>query len=174
MKISENISKKIIDIEPDEWDQIFFTNVKPAYLVVKKLYDQMKQGACSVINISSVHSIATSKNIAAYAATKGALLSLTRAMALEFADDAIRVNAVLPGAIDTKMLRSGLQRGHLKNANIEDQLSELAAKHPLKRIGEPTDVASLIYFLADKEKSSFITGQAFVVDGGATSRLSTE
>ena len=127
-----------------------------------------------MVNVSSVHAVATSVNIATYAASKGGLLALTRAMAIEFAPDNIRVNAILPGAVDTPMLRSGLQRGHLAGSEITDRLDNLARKTVNGRIGEPREIAHAIYFLADSTQSSFMTGQALVVDGGATARLSTE
>jgi NAD(P)-dependent dehydrogenase (short-subunit alcohol dehydrogenase family) len=95
-------------------------------------------------------------------------------MAIEFAPNNIRVNAVLPGAVDTPMLRSGLERGHLTGKSMVDRLDNLAKKTVNGRIGTPEEIAHAIYFLADSEKSSFMTGQALVVDGGATARLSTE
>ena len=119
-------------------------------------------------------SVATSANIAAYAASKGGLLALTRAMAIEFAPDNIRVNAVLPGAVDTPMLRAGLGRGHVGQGDLQSRLDNLARKTVNGRVGQPEEIASAIYFLADDTQSSFMTGQALVVDGGATARLSTE
>ncbi len=127
-----------------------------------------------MVNVSSVHAIQTSANIAAYAASKGGLLALTRAMAIEFAPDNIRVNAILPGAVDTQMLRSGLGRGHVGDGNINQRLENLARKTVSGKVGLPEEIAAAIHFLADQEQSSFMTGQALVVDGGATARLSTE
>ena len=127
------------------------------------------------MNVSSVHAIATSANIAAYAASKGAMLALTRALAIELASNNIRVNAVLPGAVDTPMLHSGLSRGHLWGDNIVDLVEQLGSKHVIGRVGQPQEIAQAIYFLADQSRSSFMTGQeGLVVDGGATCRLSTE
>ncbi|HEY3310218.1 MAG TPA: SDR family oxidoreductase, partial [Anaerolineales bacterium] len=125
-------------------------------------------------NTSSVHAVATSVNISAYAASKGGLLALTRAMAIEFAPDNIRVNAILPGAVDTPMLRAGMNRGHLSGDDIHVRLENLARKTVNGRIGQPEEIAHAIYFLADNTQSSFMTGQAMIVDGGATARLSTE
>jgi glucose 1-dehydrogenase len=102
------------------------------------------------------------------------LLALTRAMAIEFAKDNIRVNAVLPGAVDTPMLRAGLERGHLGGISVHERLENLARKTVNGRVGKPEEIAHTIYFLADSSQSSFITGQALIVDGGATARLSTE
>ncbi len=168
------ISKNITNLSIEDWDKTFAINVRPTFLLAKLLYPLLKNGEASIVNISSVHAVATSKNVSAYASSKGALLTLTRAMALEFREDGIRVNAVLPGATDTPMLRDGLNRGHLKGVNIEQKLKELAKKHPLSRIGKPEEIAETILFLADNKKSSFITGQSFVVDGGAIAKLSTE
>jgi NAD(P)-dependent dehydrogenase (short-subunit alcohol dehydrogenase family) len=95
-------------------------------------------------------------------------------MAIEFARDQIRVNAILPGAVDTEMLRSGLGRGHVRSKSVEDDLRELGGRTVMGRVGEPEEIAAAIYFLADAEQSSFMTGNALVVDGGATARLSTE
>jgi glucose 1-dehydrogenase len=95
-------------------------------------------------------------------------------MAIEFAPDNIRVNAILPGAVDTPMLRAGLSRGHVSGGTVLDRLENLARKTVNGRVGQPMEIASAIYFLADSTQSSFMTGQALVVDGGATARLSTE
>jgi NAD(P)-dependent dehydrogenase (short-subunit alcohol dehydrogenase family) len=124
--------------------------------------------------MSSVHAVATSANIAAYAASKGGLLAFTRALAIEFAPDNIRVNAVLPGAVDTPMLRAGMNRGHVSGGDITTRLDNLARKTVNGRIGKPEEIAHAVYFLADENQSSFMTGQALIVDGGATARLSTE
>ena len=95
-------------------------------------------------------------------------------MAIEFANDNIRVNAILPGAVDTPMLRAGLNREHVKGEDIHARLENLASKTVNGRVGNPEEIAHAIYFLADGKQSSFITGQALIVDGGATARLSTE
>lgn len=168
------ISKKIKYLTEKDWDKTFAVNVKSIFILAKFFYPLLTKSQGSIVNISSGHAIVTSQNISAYASSKGAVLSLTRAMALEFAKDGIRVNAVLPGAVDTSMLRNGLNRGHLKGKNIESKLKELAQRTPLLRIGRPHEIAETIFFLADNKKSSFITGQAFIVDGGALAKLSTE
>ena len=142
--------------------------------MVKEAFSLLKNARGSIVNSSSVHAVATSKNIAAYAASKGGMVALTRAMAIEFADAGVRVNAILPGAVDTQMLREGLSRGHAKGSNIEDQLNNLGQRTVMGRVGDPREIAQSILFLADEEQSSFITGHAMVVDGGATIRLSTE
>lgn len=168
------ICKPLIDTVPEEWDQIMAVNLRSVYLGVRALYPFMRNQPGAIVNVSSVHAVATSSNIAAYAASKGALVALTRAMSLELAPDNIRVNSVLPGAVDTGMLREGLDRGHLKGEDLTGKLQALALRTPLGRIGKPEEIAQSILFLADNDRSSFITGQTLVVDGGATARLSTE
>jgi NAD(P)-dependent dehydrogenase (short-subunit alcohol dehydrogenase family) len=168
------VAKGIVDTSVDEWDITMAVNVKAAFLAVKYGHALLAaEGGC-VVNVSSVHAIASSPNMAAYAASKGALLALTRALAVELAPQKIRVNAVMPGAVDTDMLRAGLGRGHAGDGDVEAQLAALAARTVIGRIGRADEIASMIYFLADTAQSSFVTGQAFVIDGGATARLSTE
>ncbi|HEX7973844.1 MAG TPA: SDR family oxidoreductase [Anaerolineales bacterium] len=86
----------------------------------------------------------------------------------------MRANAVLPGAVDTPMLRASMSRGNLTGGNLPDRLENLARKTVNGRVGQPEEIARAIYFLADSSQSSFITGQGLIVDGGATARLSTE
>ncbi len=169
------IAKPLLETSVDEWDSVMAANLRSVFLSVKLAYPLLKaEGGGAVVNVSSVHAIQTSANIAAYAASKGGLLALTRAMAIEFANDDIRVNAILPGAVDTPMLRAGLGRGHVGGKDIHQRLENLARKTVNGRVGRPEEIAHAIYFLADASQSSFMTGQALVVDGGATARLSTE
>ncbi len=169
------INKPLIETAVEDWDAVMAANLRSAFLGVKLAHPLLKsRGGAAVVNVSSVHAIQTSVNITAYAASKGGLLALTRAMAIEFAPDNIRANAVLPGAVDTPMLRAGLGRGHLGGDNMQDRLDNLARKTVNGRVGTPEEIAHAIYFLADNEQSSFMTGQALVIDGGATARLSTE
>ncbi len=169
------IAKPLIETTVEEWDAVMAANLRSVFLGVKLAYPLLKaQGGAAVVNVSSVHAIQTSANIAAYAASKGGMLALTRAMAIEFAPDNIRVNAILPGAVDTPMLRAGLDRGHVGHGNMQERLDNLARKTVSGKVGKPEEIAHAIYFLADNEQSSFMTGQALVVDGGATARLSTE
>jgi glucose 1-dehydrogenase len=169
------IAKPILKTAVEEWDAVMAANLRSVFLGVKLAHPLLKaRGGGAVVNVSSVHAIQTSANIAAYAASKGGLLALTRAMAIEFASDEIRVNAILPGAVDTQMLRAGLGRGHVGDGDMKARLENLARKTVSGKVGLPEEIASAIYFLADNEQSSFMTGQALVVDGGATARLSTE
>jgi NAD(P)-dependent dehydrogenase (short-subunit alcohol dehydrogenase family) len=168
------ICKPLINTTPEEWDTIMATNLRSVYLSIYYLHSLMPNNRGAIVNVSSVHAIATSANIAAYAATKGGLLSLTRALAIELAPYKIRVNAILPGAVDTPMLYEGLKRGHLIGMDIEQQIEYLSNRHLVGRIGRPEEIAQGILFLADNNLSSFMTGQILIMDGGATAKLSTE
>lgn len=169
------ITRPLVETSVEEWDQVMASNLRSVFLGAKLAYPLLvAAGGGAIVNVSSVHAVATSANIAAYAASKGGLLALTRAMAIEFAPQNIRVNAILPGAVDTPMLRAGLNRGHVGGESMSDRLENLARKTVNGRVGQPQEIASAIYFLADARQSSFMTGQALIVDGGATARLSTE
>ena len=168
------ICKPLVDTEPHEWDKLIDCNLRSVYLCIKYGHPLMKMKGGAIVNVSSIHALATSVNISSYAASKGAVLALTRALAIELAEDNIRVNAVLPGAVDTPMLHSGLERCFHEDNDIQNQLLSLSRKHVIKRIGRPDEIGQAIYFLSDEKRSSFITGQGLVVDGGALSRLSTE
>ncbi|GAB1469249.1 SDR family NAD(P)-dependent oxidoreductase [Chloroflexota bacterium] len=169
------VAKPLVETTVEEWDAVMAANLRSVFLGVKLAHPLLKAGnGGAIVNVSSVHAVQTSANIAAYAASKGGLLALTRAMAIEFASDNIRVNAILPGAVDTPMLRAGLGRGHAGSGDVQERLDNLARKTVNGRVGTPAEIAHTIYFLADNEQSSFMTGQAIIVDGGATARLSTE
>lgn len=168
------VCKPSIEMSILEWDQIMAVNIRAAFQLSQLSYPLLKESQGSIVNVSSVHAIATSKNIAAYATSKGALVALSRALAVEWGSDSIRVNAVLPGAVETSMLNAGLNRGHLDQTNIQEQIQQLSDKTAMKRIGQPEEIAQSILFLADKQSSAFITGQTLVIDGGAISKLSTE
>ena len=167
--------KPILDTTVEEWDEVMASNLRSVFLGSKLAHPFLKAGdGGAIVIVSSVHAICTSANIASYAASKGGLLALTRAMAIEFAQDNIRVNAVLPGAIDTPMLRASMERDGLSGGDMLDRLENLARKTVNGRVGQPEEIAHAIYFLADSKQSSFMTGNSLVVDGGATARLSTE
>ena len=168
------VCKPLVETTPQEWDGVMGVNLRSVYLAVRYLYPLMRGGGGAVVNVSSVHAVATSANIAAYAASKGGMLALTRALAIELARDKIRVNAVLPGAVETTMLYAGLSRGHLQGEGVAELVEQLGSKHVMGRVGQPGEIAEAIYFLADGGRSAFVTGQSLVVDGGAIARLSTE
>lgn len=168
------ITKPIVETSAEEWDAVQAVNLRAPFLLTRALYPKIKQAKGAVVHVSSVHALMTSAEIGAYAASKGGLLALTRAMAIEFARDEVRVNAVLPGATDTPMLDAGLGRGAADEKAKQALKQDLAGKVDLKRIAAPEEIATVIYFLTDPAQSAYITGQPIVVDGGATAHLSTE
>lgn len=169
------LAKALLDTTPEEWDQLMASNVRSAYFAVRYVHPFLRlSDAPAIVNVASVHALATSRNIGAYAASKGALLALTRALAVEFASDGIRVNAVVPGAVDTPMLRAGLERGHVEGESPQGRLDALSARITAGRIARPEEIASVILFLADGRCSSYVTGEALVADGGVLARLSSE
>lgn len=168
------IAKPLLETTLAEWDALMDVNLRAIFYSIQQAFPLLKPVEGAIVNVSSVHAVATSADIASYAASKGALLALTRAMAIEFAPDNVRVNAILPGAVDTPMLDAGLSRGHISGSTLEDRKADLARKTVIGRVGTPEEIATAVYFLADNEQSSFMTGQPLIVDGGATIRLSTE
>lgn len=171
--VGVQICKPVVEMETEEWDETMASNLRSVFLAVKHAHDLLSPGG-AIVNVGSVHSEATSSEIAAYAASKGGVAAFTRALSIELADDGIRVNAVLPGAVDTKMLRDGLQRDHAKGKSIQEKIRSLGDRHVIGRIGRPEEIGEAILFLADDDRSSFVTGHALTADGGATARLSTE
>lgn len=167
------VNKPLLQTTDDEWALVMNTNVRGAFECMRGLMEPLSQGTGAVVNVASVHAIATSQNISAYAASKGALVALTRAAAVELAHAGIRCNALLPGAVDTPMLRDGLSRRPHPDGP-DGNLQELRDRTPLQMVASAEEIAKSILFLADNDRSPYITGQSLVADGGATARLSTE
>ncbi|MEM9717683.1 MAG: glucose 1-dehydrogenase [Bacteroidota bacterium] len=144
------------------WDKTFEVGVKSIYLVSKFSVPEIrKQGGGAIVNITSVQGIRSQPNVSAYAASKGAVIALTRSMAMDYAKENIRVNAICPGSIDTPLLRFGAA----EHGPLEEVLQDWGAKHPIGRIGKPEEIAETAMFLCSPQ-ASFIHGQSIVVDGG--------
>jgi NAD(P)-dependent dehydrogenase (short-subunit alcohol dehydrogenase family) len=155
----------VVDTPEDVWERTLAVNLKGAYLAARFAIPRMiERGGGAIVNVSSVQGIACQTNVAAYAASKGGLNALTRAIALDHAKDRIRVNAVCPGSVDTPMLRGSVDlfKGA---APLEATLEEWGRMHPLGRIASPAEVAEVILFLLS-ERASFLTGAEVRVDGG--------
>lgn len=164
---ARQLFKTLLETTVDEWDGVLAVNLRAAFACVQAVASQLAATKGAIVNVASVHALATSASIAAYAASKGGLVAFTRSAALELAPLGVRVNAVLPGAISTPALRDGFSR----DADAEQRLID---RTPLMRIGQPHEIAHAIDFLLDGERSSFITGQSLVADGGALAHLATE
>jgi NAD(P)-dependent dehydrogenase (short-subunit alcohol dehydrogenase family) len=155
----------VTDTTEEIWDRTFNVNVKSMFLTAKHVAPTMiAQKTGSIVNISSVQSLMSQKTVVAYAASKGAINALTRASAIDLAISNVRVNAILPGSVDTPMLRTSADM-HRGEKSIEEVLSDWGAGHPLGRIAKSSEIGDLAVFLVSNE-SAFITGQSIVIDGG--------
>src|SRR5687767_5145251 len=151
-------------LEEAVWDRVMDVNVKGCFLLCKYAIPEMrKRGGGIIVNNASVQGLQSQKLVPAYAASKGAVLSLTRNLALDYAEENIRVVAICPGSVDTPMLRATAALNAPETADTT--LSEWGRKHPLGRIGRPEEIAEVVVFLAS-DKASFITGEYVCVDGG--------
>lgn len=161
------LHKPLTQTTVEDWDSVAAVNTRGPFVCLKACEAQLTAAGGAVVNVASVHALETSHSMAAYAASKGALAAFTRAAAIELAPAGVRVNAVLPGAVDTGALRQGF-------SGRPDEKRTLVERTPLGRIGEPEEIGEAIAFLLDPARAGFITGQQLVVDGGALARLSTE
>jgi NAD(P)-dependent dehydrogenase (short-subunit alcohol dehydrogenase family) len=158
------LEKRIEETTEDEWDQVININLKGVFLCSKAVYPHFKnQGSGTIVNMSSDSGISGNPNEAAYCASKGGVTNLTRAMALDYAKENIRVNAICPAVINTPMLQKEVDMQEDKEA----YLKEMDELHPIGRVGRPEEVAFAVLMVASDE-ASFITGANIPVDGGFT------
>lgn len=157
--VGMNIRKKYVDYTNEEFDMVMNTNLNSFYQLTKKCYPLLKRSKGNVVSIASVAGMDHVKSGVIYGMTKAALIQFTKNIAVEWAVDGIRVNAVSPWYIHTP-----LTAGVLGN---EEFLNEVTSRTPMKRVGESKEVAAAVAFLA-MEKAAYITGQNIAVDGGFT------
>jgi meso-butanediol dehydrogenase / (S,S)-butanediol dehydrogenase / diacetyl reductase len=155
----------ILETDLPTWNRCMMVNVGSIYLLAHFGIPEMKKrGGGSIINLASVQGHACQRGVAAYAASKGAIHSLTRALALDHAGDNIRVNSISPGSIRTPMLARSAAN-FSPDVPVEESFARFGAAHPLGRIGTVEEVAELAAFLVS-DKAGFCTGGDYLVDGG--------
>lgn len=161
------MSKSVADTTPDEWNRIIGVNLTGVYLCCHFAIPHMlRQGSGVIVSTASPHSFATGKTIAAYAAAKGAIVALTRQMAMDYGRHGLRINCVVPGAIDTPMLRQDIQAGD----NPEENVAGWAKTQPIGRVGYPEDIAKVVLWLATDD-AAFVLGAPIIADGGLLAQL---
>ena len=149
------------------WRETFSVNLDAIFLASKYCLPLLREsGGGSIVNISSVQAFRCQSNVSAYAASKAAVVGLTRSMALDYARERIRVNCVCPGSVNTPLLREGAAQ----HGPLDEVLAEWAEHHPLGRIGTPEEIAGVVAFLFCDD-AGFMVGQAVVPDGGLMSKI---
>jgi NAD(P)-dependent dehydrogenase (short-subunit alcohol dehydrogenase family) len=152
----------VLELSEEDWDRVMAVNVKSIYLLSREVIPHMqKAGGGTIINTASGWGLAGGAKAAVYCASKGAVVLLTKAMAIDHGPQKIRVNCICPGDTDTGMLREEARQLDQQDSRF---LAE-SAKRPLGRVGAPEEIAQAVLYLAS-DASSFVTGTALVVDGG--------
>ncbi len=151
----------------EQWDEVLSVNLRGAWNAARAVIPYLqKQGRGSIVNVSSVQALASQQNVLAYTVSKHALLGLTRSIAMDYAKQQIRANAVCPGTVDTPMLKWAASL----DPDPQSVYDACKAMHPLGRIAEPREIAEIAVFLAH-ESSSFVTGSIWTADGGLLTQI---
>ena len=150
------------DTPVERWDAVFDTNVRGTFLMCKHALPLLRASRGSIVNVASVAGLVGVPNRAAYCASKGAVIALTRAMAIDHVREGVRVNALCPGTTQTPWIERLV-------AEQGERIEDLEARQPLGRLGTAEEMADGALYLASAE-STFVTGTQLVVDGGMTAR----
>lgn len=153
-------------LSDERWQQVFDINVTSQFRVTRALAPQLRAaGDAAVVNLSSILGVQAGHNMPAYCMTKAAIIGLTKSMAVDFAPDGVRVNALCPGGIDTNMPRSLLAQLGIAEETFYSNIPEFVGRQLIKRLGRADEVAQFIAYLLS-DHASFITGAALPIDGG--------
>jgi NAD(P)-dependent dehydrogenase (short-subunit alcohol dehydrogenase family) len=163
-----NSSGSVADATEDDWDRCFAVNAKGTFLCSRAAVPHLEAaGGGAIVNQGSVAGLVAVPNFAAYCAAKGAVVSLTRSMAIDLAGRRIRVNAICPGTVFTPLMEPMLRaRGE---GDLEAGLAKTVVKYPIGRLGTPEEIARVALFLASDD-ASFLTGSIVTADGGMTAQ----
>jgi 2-keto-3-deoxy-L-fuconate dehydrogenase len=149
------------DTPLEVWDDVLDVNARGTFLCCKHAIPAMAaRGGGAIVNMGSVAGLVGLRNRAAYCASKGAVIALTRALAIDHVADGVRVNAVCPGTVDSPWVRRLVD-------DVGESLDALRARQPMGRLGTPDEIAAAVLYLASDD-AAFVTGTAFVIDGGLT------
>ena len=148
-----------VEVTEERWQRMIEIHLGGTFRCSRRAYPLLARQGGAIVNISSIAAILGAGKRASYSAAKGGIAALTRDLAMEWAPDGIRVNAVAPGVIETEILTENIERGLLDPSSFNSRI-------PLARLGRPEEIAETVYFLA--ETATYITGQVIVVDGGFT------
>ena len=157
----------VVETPTEVWSEVLAVNLSSVFHMSKHAVPHLRAtGAGAIVNVASVQAFAAQRGVAAYAASKGAVIALTKAMAVDHAPD-VRVNAICPGSVDTPMLREAARRF---SDDPDAAVEAWGALHPMGRVCTPEEVADAVVFLAGST-STFVTGAALLVDGGLLSQI---
>ena len=149
-----------------QWDEVIGVNLKGAWNAARATLPYIQKQGGSIVNVSSVQALASQQNVLAYTVSKHGLLGLTRSMAMDFAKENIRVNAVCPGTVDTPMLKWAASL----DPNPQSVYDACNAMHPLGRIAQPREIGEVVGVVSH-ENSSFVTGSVWTADGGLLTQI---
>jgi len=156
--------KPLLATSDEDWDGLMATNARGPFLHCRAVLAQLERSSAgAIVNVASISGVVGLADQAAYCATKGAVVALTRALTVECAGRGVRVNAVAPGAISTPLLHDALRA----TGDLDAGLRAVAGHHPLGRIASPAEIAEVVAFLASP-RASFVTGSVVLADGGYT------
>ena len=155
-----------ISTTDEQWDEVIGVNLRGAWNAAKACLPNILKRGGSIVNVSSVQALASQQNVLAYTVSKHGLIGLTRSMAMDFAKNGVRVNAVCPGTVDTPMLKWAASL----DPDPQSVYDACNAMHPIGRIARPREIAEVVAFLVH-ESSSFVTGAIWTVDGGLLTQI---